>query len=436
MERAIEPCLADDVIAALGNPTKGISSLVNSRGAREAADVTRAEIRQAIRFEVTPELLETAYQLSLDDFHTLNDRVKSARPCHDLMWIEWDENVRQEIMGAPYTHFSRIGYLVTPTNPRATKGSNLDIDDGHYFTGFYDIRDESQYDKFYGGERWDFNKGIWSNPMGFTLKTSEFSSLEINKIFDVYGYEEHLKSPQTNKSKKILENDSRTYDLLVTHFADIICWLGREWYLKTTGLVKNEPGWTKKEASRIMDEVLLNYDSDTIEIMRRLCGIQTRTMRWAVSEEKWQAGWDQDDEFMSGITKASTSAIDGDLRWLLTIFWMINYNWIVISEPRKATKGKIRHGKVRPLNTFHRLKLALPKEHIIIKANEIGYGTPKSQHDVRGHFRVLKNPHRRIWIRSHKRGDPSLGVIMKDYVLDKTKDNYKPDPYQTYDSVW
>ena len=34
MERAIEPCLADDVIAALGNPTKGISSFVNSRGAR------------------------------------------------------------------------------------------------------------------------------------------------------------------------------------------------------------------------------------------------------------------------------------------------------------------------------------------------------------------------------------------------------------------
>ena len=430
MERAIEPCLADDVIAALGNPTKGISSFVNSKGAREAADVTRAEIRQAIRFEVTPELLGTAYQLSLDDFHTLNDRVKSARPCHDLMWIEWDENVRQEIMGGSDSPFSRVGYLVNPINPRATKGSLLDIDNGHYFTGFYDTH-KKHIEALQPGWYVDWsNQGIWSSPVAFVLKAVGFSPLEMDTITGIPGYDKYLEYPQSNKSREKLKNNQDVSNSVSSHLHQLNYWLGREWVAKHCG---EAPVKGEAYPDAALDGPI---EAAAKEMMRRALSVQTRSIRWYVPEKEWQAGWAYDSETMAEFTRNSSVCIDGDLRWLLTIMWMINYNWIVISEPRKATKGKIKYGKVRPLNTFHRLKLALPKEHIIIKANEIGYGTPKRQHDVRGHFRVLKNPHRRIWIRSHKRGDPSLGVIMKDYVLDKTKDNYKPDPYQTYDSVW
>jgi|GEM_PF-5973410 len=433
MERAIEPCLADDVIAALGNPTKDLVQFVNSRGAREAADLTRAEIRQAIRFEVTPELLETAYQLSLDDFHTLNDRAKSARPCYDLMWIEWDENVRQEIIGGSYTTFSRVGYLVTPTNPRVTKGSLLDIDDGHYFTGFYTEGELLQkgVPLLLESRKSDSKREqIWTTLNCFVLKTPGFLPSEMFKITGIPGYDKYLEYPQSNKSREKLKNNQDVANSVSSHLHQLNYWLGREWVAKHCG---EAPVKGEAYPDAALDGPI---EAAAKEMMRRALSVQTRSMKWVVSEEKWRAGWAYDDKFMAEANRVSAECVDGDLRWLLTIMWMINHDWIVVSEPRKATKGKIRHGKVRPLNTFHRLKLALPKEHIIIKANEIGYGTPKRQHDVRGHFRVLKNPHRRIWIRSHKRGDPSLGVIMKDYVLDKTKDNYKPDPYQTYDSVW
>ena len=45
------------------------------------------------------------------------------------------------------------------------------------------------------------------------------------------------------------------------------------------------------------------------------------------------------------------------------------------------------------------------------------------QHDVAGHWRHYKDEHgyilKSVYIKEHKRGDPSLGVITKDYVVEK-----------------
>jgi hypothetical protein len=40
----------------------------------------------------------------------------------------------------------------------------------------------------------------------------------------------------------------------------------------------------------------------------------------------------------------------------------------------------------------------------------------KRLHDVRGHFRRLRDG-RRVWVKSHKRGNKELGTITKDYLL-------------------
>lgn len=43
--------------------------------------------------------------------------------------------------------------------------------------------------------------------------------------------------------------------------------------------------------------------------------------------------------------------------------------------------------------------------------------SPRRNHEVRGHFRNYKSG-KRVWIPNHKRGDESLGVITKDYVVE------------------
>lgn len=42
----------------------------------------------------------------------------------------------------------------------------------------------------------------------------------------------------------------------------------------------------------------------------------------------------------------------------------------------------------------------------------------KRQHDVAGHWRHYKNG-RRVWIKSHKRGDPTLGVVESEYQVSR-----------------
>lgn len=39
------------------------------------------------------------------------------------------------------------------------------------------------------------------------------------------------------------------------------------------------------------------------------------------------------------------------------------------------------------------------------------------EHEVRGHWAVLKRTGKRYWVRSHKRGDPSKGTVFHDYQL-------------------
>ena len=43
---------------------------------------------------------------------------------------------------------------------------------------------------------------------------------------------------------------------------------------------------------------------------------------------------------------------------------------------------------------------------------------PRKQHDVKGHTRTYKKSGKTIYIKNHKRGNASLGVITKDYLLD------------------
>ena len=106
---------------------------------------------------------------------------------------------------------------------------------------------------------------------------------------------------------------------------------------------------------------------------------------------------------------------------------LINYDWIVTSKS-KPSKNKARRKTIRghsiPIVEHQTIEINLPKH----KGQEIrgtkpftsDMGTPKREHDVRGHFRYYKRTGMKTYIKPHRRGNEKVGRIYNDYVL-----NYK-----------
>lgn len=81
-----------------------------------------------------------------------------------------------------------------------------------------------------------------------------------------------------------------------------------------------------------------------------------------------------------------------------------------------AVDGSNKVKKLKELSDEHktyRVRYDKPTEGN--RASPLFY-SPRRNHEVRGHFRNYKSG-KRVWIPNHKRGDESLGIITKDYVV-------------------
>ena len=106
----------------------------------------------------------------------------------------------------------------------------------------------------------------------------------------------------------------------------------------------------------------------------------------------------------------------------LQVLEVLNYDWI---EPRKVERKK--GGDKRSFNgfkkgdSFETMEVGLPKERGHQIRDQVfvdGVGIPKRRHEVRGHIRRYKNG-MKVWVKSHERGDLSMGRVHKEYVLKK-----------------
>lgn len=86
------------------------------------------------------------------------------------------------------------------------------------------------------------------------------------------------------------------------------------------------------------------------------------------------------------------------------------------TETTPVTGGnrEIRDGVVGDDHKFYRINL-IPSDRV-----ETGMTRdyqPRRDHEVRGHWRTYKSG-KRTWVRSHRRGDETLGTIAKTYIVD------------------
>ena len=110
---------------------------------------------------------------------------------------------------------------------------------------------------------------------------------------------------------------------------------------------------------------------------------------------------------------------------LLTAFLaLLNEPWTT-KEATKLRGTNSINTNMTPFDSYYKVKVNLPREKATRAAAQAfkrvaPFG--KRQHDVMGHKRQYRNEfgevYKTVYIKAHKRGDPKLGIITKDYVLD------------------
>ena len=144
--------------------------------------------------------------------------------------------------------------------------------------------------------------------------------------------------------------------------------------------------------------------------------------------DRWGQGWNNLIEDNPINLQKMVSEVDykNKMAWVIALLSLMNYDYFV-EEPQV---GQLQGAKVKRNMTPHdshlRVKLTLPKTKgrvIVPKQVQRSESYGVRQHEVAGHYCHKRDEHNNIiksWYRRpHTRGDARLGVITKDYVVEK-----------------
>tara|TARA_R100000808_G_scaffold4391_3_gene14545 strand:- start:38 stop:1336 length:1299 start_codon:yes stop_codon:yes gene_type:complete len=417
----VRPSFADDVIAALGNPKRGVYAYEDFRAQgvpNHAYGSDRDGIRQARRFEVEDEIVELAYQRSIAGWETTVADLQRAMAPFNLMWVEWDEAARQKFIAkhCPGVRIyedadetEKIGYLIQQLN---TETPQLDF---HLFWKEVD------------------SPKIVVNTAGFTvspltpLPLIKHKDKEFHRAYKIVSRNFHIfRYPE----KGSLEQFSYEHNLSIDTISKVINAInakmllmgGIEW-----GMSIPEHPWSE---ARLISAMRKGDNPE--DLIHPSLQFKRDAPHLYGSDADWQSAfWVFDrvdvvekikstrllpkkpngEEYEDSITMA------GDVRFLISLLAMINYDWVApLPTPLRSSQKSIAYGKRKPHSVYYRLGLTLPKEQIQLRCKEPRQSSPKREHEVRGHWRRYQNG-KVVWIKSHRRGNASLGIITKDYVL-------------------
>ena len=416
------PSFADDVIAALNVPKRGILAYSDTPQSRNAAASFKQRIRHARRFEATNEVVKIAFELSLSPIKTILRFAEASHAPHDKVWIEWDEDYRQQLI-CEYHKIdkiedndvaSNIGYLLETERPMGNDGQSW-----YSATGVFMPKMEPQRrvhvspislaihpdnnDRIFKKERLGNLGSLLPNPLGKDNQKlidlfAQSSAPDIVKDQDGFWNEDYSKY-----QGQLNESDWETIASL-KHTARTI--LGHTWVSDQF----DHENIDKQEAGKLFDE---------LAFLSGKMMFQT-SPHSGINIELYQDAAKHNKNPNVDIWGDAAMSHNGDGRFLVTLLAMINYNWVAGGEPQRSRQKSISFGRTKAHSEYYKLGITVPKEQIEIKDHQIGHSTPRRQHEVRGHFRVIKRNGivtKRVWVKPHNRGNPELGIITKDYVL-------------------
>ena len=363
------PTLSNSLLAALAEPKKGLIGYKGGKYAESGRRNIQASIATAQKFVVSNSLVEHAFLASMSRPKHLIDMLQRGIPPFSNMWIEWDEDFRQDIVA------------------REMKKAGIDFDASKDHTadrvGYHimNFNDQPMYMPYVDGSNFG-HEGIHGDPMGFHISNDS----EIDDFAERYfGNLESWTSV-----------DAMSLDFEITSKALLGAW----YYDKH----KDDPNFER--------------------LKRTFIQVQAAAMHWSVPQSTFSRGWTNKE--MIEIRAASLKAQAGDGRFLIALLGLLNYDLIVhetVQPPKKI--DHIRFGRNVPKNEYKVVTINLPKPRgkRIYDQMFSGQGTPKKEHWRRGHWRTYRdakgNVLRRVWIEEMKVGNPELGTIVHDYRLEK-----------------
>ena len=153
------PVLSNTLLAALAEPKKGLVSYKGGKYAEAMRRNVQANIATAQKFVVSNSLVEHAFMASMSRPKYLIDMLRRGIPAFSNMWIEWDEDFRQDIVAR---EMAKAGIDFD-----STKANTADRMGYHIMT----VNDQPLYMPYYDASKFGHD-GVHGDPMGFHLFNS------------------------------------------------------------------------------------------------------------------------------------------------------------------------------------------------------------------------------------------------------------------------
>ena len=422
-----KPILCNQILSGLTQPKKALALYSGGSIADSMIRQTQVDLIQSQKFVASENLVNNAYKASTEKPSVLLEMVENAQIPFDNLWIEWDEHSRQKFIkeftnkrGQDYSFDSRgvperVGYHI----------KKFTDETGHvdFLYEMWAFIGKDKAEDF--TEQADFLSDKFIQPtMCFTIDNNKSISFE-EELERINALDEFPREWRAKNSEELMEKAFHTGSKLLS-----------SWYLfehMPKHLLKKhtETSLDKKTGQIVFDSNnlpdTLAYDKDhefncLKEIYSRISVAQSRGMHWSIPSWKFQEGYTREE---IGEHQHNLSVMcEGDLRFLISLFALININ---VNDIENVTPdNKIIHtqlGKRVPRNDYHVLNLSLTDKKVrkLYKDTFKGKGNPKREHTRRGHFRHLRNINgevvKKVWIKSCVAGNAELGTLIKDYNL-------------------
>ena len=350
--------LYDEIIAGLSVPKSSLMMYEKNKRGDFAIRQTQKNLVQAEKFTLTNNFVKTALSLSFSYPRYIAQLIPKAIPCFDNLWIEWDELARFDAL---QEEFDKLG-IPTDTNRKSVTnrlGYHIEKSSKGFTYNFFTC------DAQYKDDGTKTSNKIGLSTFEWTLLNDESSLTNVEEPFWFFGIgTAYSKFHRDDEGMARLNSFSKNFTFKPSFLAPAM--------------------WP-------------NFDNEEPRLFSRL-------------------------KEMGG------HGIDGDVRFLTAVFALLNYpRYVRAMLPAPKKVSTIRWGRRVPKNEVKVVEIELPKRGVNVHSQLFtGHGSPKRQHGRRGHPRRYKDRSGRIikeiWIEPKVVGNPELGIINHEYVLQIQKD--------------
>jgi len=373
--------LYNEILAGLSLPQKSFSTYHKTKRGEYDIKKFRSDMINAERMKLSENFVENAVALSFSYPKYFNQLIPNAIPAFDTLWIEWDELKRFYCL---QDHFVKMGC------ERNTHDHNVSNRIGYLIKNHGDY---FEYSLIICDQIGDSKKPQIMTPL-ISWYLANDADVKIPPSAN------HLLQANYEKGNFTSENDLNRYGLY----------------------------YASKFLKSLISPVYLGYHNDQTILTNWVGNVQVTPHPLFFSMHLYSdALVNYDNDKTNRLIDLAAHATEGDLRFLVSVFALLNYPRFVreLKSPKRVSG--IRWGKQLPKNEVKVIEIELPKRGVnVYEQLWTGHGKPKRQHVRRGHWRVYKDQFghvkERKWINPMVCGNPELGIIDHEYVLRVKKD--------------